>query len=309
MKELKEIAREFVTSYFNIRNDFFDTAWDFVNVNFDRISSVATSAEGMKTIGGPLSFGGREEQRSVKAILIFADGFREMPLKGDFSDLVDSVKGACTKYKAEAKLTEEILKKVTSLENRITKFMKPQGKAKTVAKDTGKVDYDVYLSNEEGIGTESLEAEKSKVDKVYLVGRENYDIFVYTRSVYAKKKNEKTRNCKLVFVELDQRMYVLLILFLRYKDSSLNVFALHKKAWDHVPKDYAGRPDYKKTMEYLKSTISELKSKIGVYALEIKKPRNSEGYTCSGNFKFCVIIDKSQSDKYILSDFDIKDAD
>ncbi len=307
--EVKEIVKEFIISYFNVRGDFFDTAWDFVNANFGKISSLASSSQGIKNIGGPLAFGGDEEQGAVKAILIFADGFREMPLKSDMSDFVDSVRTACGKYHAEARLTEEILKKVTSLENRIAKFMGPQEKGKVIQEKGEVTDYEIYLSKDRGIGAESLEANKNRVEKIYLQNKEDNDIFVYTRSVYSKKKDFKMKKPNLVFIELDQRMYVLLVLFLKYKDSSLNVFALHKKAWEHVPKDYDGRPDYKRTMEYLKSTISELKSKIGVDALEIKKPRNSDGYICSGNFKFCVIIDKSQSDKYILSDFDIKDTD
>lgn len=191
-----------------------------------------------------------------------------------------------------------------------TRPSEPRVKEKESRKpEAEKAGYAVYLSKEKGIGTSTIEATKNKVDKEYLSGKENYDIFIYTRSVYSKKRDVRTGKRAVSLVELDQRMYVLLVLFLKYKDSSLNVFALFKKAWEHVPKNYDGRPDYKRTMEYLKSTISELKSKIGVDALEIKKPRNSEGYICSGSFKFCVIIDKSQSDKYILSDFDIKDAD
>ncbi len=145
--EIKDIAREFITSYFNIKGDFFDTAWDFVNANFDKISSLASSSQGIKSIGGPLAFGGHEEQGAVKAILIFADGFREIPLKSDLSDFVASVRTACGKYHAEARLTEEILKKVSSLENRIAKFMKPELPTVAVAKGKEeKADYELLLS-------------------------------------------------------------------------------------------------------------------------------------------------------------------
>ena len=58
--EAKDIARDFIIPYFNVRGDFFDTAWDFVNANFDKISSVASSSRGIKSIGGPLSFGGHK---------------------------------------------------------------------------------------------------------------------------------------------------------------------------------------------------------------------------------------------------------
>ena len=307
--DVKTFAKDFIISYFKIREDFFDTAWDFVQDNFEKLSSMTSLSRDMKALEGTMAFGGNEEKGAVKAILIFADGFKEVDFQGDFSSLIDSVRLACSKYHAGEGLTREVLKKVSSLENRIAKFMKPQEKVKVVQGKSEAADYEIYLSKYRGIGAESLEASKNRVEKNYLQNKEDYDIFVYTRSVYSKKKDFRTKKPNLVFIELDQRMYVLLVLFLKYKDSSLNVFALHKKAWEHVPKDYGGRLDYKRTMEYLKSAISGLKSKIDVDALEIKKPRNSDGYICSGNFKFCVIIDKSQSDKYILSDFDSQDMD
>ncbi len=309
MLDTREIAKDFVTSYYKVNQGFFDAAWDVVNANLPAISSSAGSAEKLKSFGGALAFGGEEEHGAVKAIIIFADGFKEMPLEGDFSSLVDSIKSACGKYHAEEGLTREILKKVNSLENRIEKFLKPQAKAKVAQDKNDVADYEIYISKDRGIGAESLEASKNSVEKIYLKNKEDYDIFVYTRSVYSKKKDFRVKKPSLVFIELDQRIYILLVLFLKYKDSSLDIFALHKKAWDHVSKDYDGRPDYDKTMKHLKSAISELKAKVNIDALEIKKPRNSDGYICIGNFRFCVIIDKSQSGKYSLSDFDIKDED
>ncbi|MDD5670241.1 MAG: hypothetical protein PHN49_01240 [Candidatus Omnitrophica bacterium] len=309
----KQLAREFVLPYFNLRESLFDAAWDYIAENFDKVSATLSSGSGqaVEKADIPLSIGGEEQRGALKAIIIFADGFKEMPIEGSFADLVDSIKSACGKYHAEAGLAKEILKKVSSLENRIEKFMKPQAKGKAIVKE--KEDdlegYVIYLSKDKGIGTETFDASKSRVEKDYLENKEAYDIFVYTRSTYSKRRDAKSGKHKLMLVELDQRMYVLLVLFLKHKDSCLDVYALHKKAWDHVPKDYDGRPDYKKTMEYLKSTISGMKSKIDVDALEIKKFRNSEGYICTGNFKFCAIIDKSQSKKFSLSDFDIKDTD
>ena len=158
--EIKDIAREFIISYFNIREGFFDTAWGFVNANFDKISSLASSSQGIKNLGGPLAFGGHEEQGAVKAILIFADGFREMPLKSDLSDFVDSVRTACNKYHAEARLTEEILKKVTSLENRVAKFMRPELPIETVAK--GKEEENDYELSSSGRKKKSVTAERAE---------------------------------------------------------------------------------------------------------------------------------------------------
>ena len=93
--------------------------------------------------------------------------------------------------------------------------MKPQEKVKVVQDKSEAADYEIYLSKYRGIGAESLEASKNRVEKNYLQNKEDYDIFVYTRSVYSKKKDFRTKKPNFVFIELDQRMYVLLVLFLK----------------------------------------------------------------------------------------------
>jgi len=297
--EIKDIAREFITSYFDIRGDFFDTAWDFVNANFDKISSVASSSQGVKNIGGPLAFGGDEEQGAVKAILIFADGFREMPLKSDMSDFVDSVKTACGKYHAEARLTEEILKKVTSLENRISKFMKPQKKGKAVVKDKEDEDikgYVIYIPTSTGIGTEISDISEKKIREEYLSKKNNYPIFIYTRNVFIKSGRE------LKSMQMDERIYRLLVIFLRQKDMLIPPIPLYRKAWAEAPLKITDITDENDVSPYLKASISELRALLkDVPDFEITKAR-FQGYICKGKFKFCAIILKSEEKKYILSE-------
>jgi hypothetical protein len=296
--EAREIAREFIISYFNIRGDFFDTAWDFVNANFGKISSLASSSQGIKNIGGPLAFGGDEEQGAVKAILIFADGFREMPLKSDMSDFVDSVRTACGKYHAEARLTEEILKKVTSLENRIAKFMRPEVKGKLIAKEKEQEleGYVIYLPTSSGIGTDISGISEKKIREEYLQKKNDYDVFVYTRNVFVKSGRE------MKSLQMDERIYRMLVIFLRQKDMLVPTIPLYRKAWVEAPLKITAIRDDSDVAPYLKSSISELRSILtNVPNFEITKAR-FQGYICKGKFKFCAIILKSEEKKYILSE-------
>ncbi len=298
MKEFREIAKEFVISYFNVPEEFFSTAWDFVSSNFDKLSSFASSPGGDKAIEGMMSFGGTEERGAVKAILIFADGFKELPLEGDFSNLVDSIKSACSKYHAEEGLTKEILKKVNSLENRIEKFMKPQAKGKTIAKEKEQEleGYAIYLPTSTGIGTDIADISERKIREEYLQKKNNYEIFIYTRNIFVKSGRE------LKSMQMDERIYRLLVIFLRHKDMLMPPIPLYRKAWSGSFAELPSITDERDISDPLKSSISELRALLkDVSDFEITKAR-FQGYICRGRFKFCVIILKSEEKKYILSE-------
>lgn len=292
----REIAREFVTSYYNVPEVFFNTAWDFVSANFDKLSSLGS--KNMKAVEGTMAFGGDEERGAVKAILIFADGFREMPLKNDMSDFVDSVRTACGKYHAEARLTEEILKKVTSLENRIAKFMGSKAKGKTIAKEKEQEleGYVIYLPTSSGIGTDISGISEKKIREEYLQKKNDYDVFVYTRNVFVKSGRE------MKSLQMDERIYRMLVIFLRQKDMLVPTIPLYRKAWVEAPLKITAIRDDSDVAPYLKSSISELRSILtNVPNFEITKAR-FQGYICKGKFKFCAIILKSEEKKYILSE-------
>lgn len=306
--EAKDIAREFIIPYFNVRGDFFDTAWDFVNANFDKISSVASSSRGIKSIGGPLSFGGHEEHGAVKAIIIFADGFKEMPLEGDFSSLVDSIKSACGKYHAEEGLTKEILKKVNSLENRIEKFLKP-GVVKKVdaGKEAGESEYAVFISAKGGIGAMRDKDSKTEVQfqEKYVKRKENYGIFIYEQTVYKKvMDNGKT---KMILLNPSNSSRGLLILFLKYKDAALPYVELYHKAFSwravsgqtNVYHDRDARlPE--EVMNTLKNAVNELKREFdNIKGFSIPRAKNST-YKCEGDFEFCLILKKATNEQYTM---------
>lgn len=188
MLDTREIAKDFVTSYYKVNQGFFDAAWDVINANLPAISSSAGSAEKLKSFGGALAFGGEEEHGAVKAIIIFADGFKEMPLEGDFSSLVDSIKSACGKYHAEEGLTKEILKKVNSLENRIEKFLKPGMPIKSIARLKEDKEYELLSSGKKVVLLVSLKAEEIRgkrglgTKNEIFIDDERKDVFVRRKS-------------------------------------------------------------------------------------------------------------------------------
>ena len=294
----REIAKEFIESYFAVPAGFFDTAWDFVNTNYEKLSSLAFS-KGTKALEGAMSFGGDEERGAVKAILIFADGFKEVDFEGDVSNIVSSVRNACSKYNAEARLTKEILEKVSSLENRIAKFMKPVEKGKSLPKGSAEVDtkgYVIYLATSTGIGTEMSDISEKMIREDYLSKKNNYPIFIYTRNVFVKIGKE------LKSIQMDERIYKLLVIFLRQKDLLIPPIPLYRKAWAGSFYEFPSIRDERDVSGPLKSAISELRAILkDVQNFEITKAR-FEGYICKGKFQFCVIILKTEEKKFILSD-------
>jgi hypothetical protein len=298
--EAKDIAREFIIPYFNVRGDFFDTAWDFVNANFDKISSVASSSQGIKSIGGPLSFGGHEEHGAVKAIIIFADGFKEMPLEGNFSSFVDSIKSACGKYHAEEGLTKEILKKVNSLENRIEKFLKPEAIKRIAAKEEKKSEYVVFLPSPGGIKTfiDNKTKTEEQAHKNYATKKEKFDIFIYEQNVYKKVMGEG--KAKMISLNPSISFRGLLILFLKYKDVSLPYVELYHKAFCETAEHKSDAEEPGDVMNTLKNAVNELKRELDyIKGFSIPRAKNS-AYKCEGGFQFCLILKRPTNEHYTM---------
>jgi len=303
--KLRDIVKNFVVSRFDITDDFFNTAWDFVNANYSKIHDSIVSAKGkLDQADIPLAFVGKTEGQAVKAILIFTTGFKEVNLTGEIAESVlASVQNACKQYRAEARLKEEILQAVKSGKEEIINFFKEEQrieklKPREKIAEGEKLEYEVYISDPSGIGTETIEISKTNVKKKYLKNKNNYDIFVYLRSVYVKKGKE------LEFIRMDERIYKLLVIFLKYKDRHLDVIPLYRKAWfDTDDVDLTDTEEFI-VKSYLKPAISELRTLMAsVTFFEIIKPRY-RGYMCRGHFKFCVIINKSEQEKYVLREFE-----
>lgn len=306
----KQLAKEFVLPYFNLRESLFNAAWDYIDANFDKVSAAMSSGSGqaVEKTGIPLSLGGEEQRGAVKAIIIFADGFKEMPLEGDFSSLVDSIKSACGKYHAEEGLAKEILKKVNSLENRIEKFLKPDVIKKVrVGKEAEGVEYAIFLSAPGGIGTIRDKDTKTEIQfqEKYAKRKEKYDIFIYDQTIY-KKVLDKGK-AKMVLLNPGNSTRGLLILFLKYKDAALPYVELYHKAfsWKAVSGETnvyhdgtAKLPE--DVMNTLKNAVNELKREFDyIKGFSIPRAKNST-YKCEGDFEFCLILKKATNEQYTM---------
>lgn len=177
---------------------------------------------------------------------------------------------------------------------------------KEIIEEKGKEvkDFVVYLPTSTGIGTEISEISEHKIRKEYLQKKNDYSIFIYTRNVFIKAGKELKS-----LEQMDERIYKLLVIFLRQKDRLIPPIPLYRKAWadshSRIPR-IEGEND---VSPYLKSSISELRNLLeSVPDFKITKPR-FQGYTCKGKFRFCVIIPKAEEKKYILSEAEEQEAD
>lgn len=169
---------------------------------------------------------------------------------------------------------------------------------KEIPKDeTGKPQreiYEVYTSDSSGIGTVKKESSEKEIKQKYLKMKPESDIFVYHRSVYLKRQNKP--------IEMDRRIYNLLILFLKYKDKPLSTIPIYRRAWFDIEDKYLGDDEEIIVRSWLKPAISELRTLLyKVSALEIKKPR-WQPYVCRGSFTFCVIIGKDEAKRRTLQE-------
>lgn len=199
-------------------------------------------------------------------------------------------------------LTKEVLEKVTSIENRIKKFIEPEVK-KEISKAEAISKYEVYLPKQGGFGSQIIRCNDTDVKNRFLDKRNDFDVFIYGRSVYVKKMNEKTKKKELIFEKVQERAYKLLVMFLKYKDKSLHVRALFKKAWADVDRETTGIPEDKDiTNKYLKFPISNIRDLIYPHNWDIVTQRNSSAFISRGSLNYCVIIEKTEKEKFTISD-------
>lgn len=306
---LRDIAKSFVISHFNIPEDFFDTAWDFIDANYDKIRSNVLSQHGKITQSAiPLGFVGETEAPVLKAILIFNTGFKQVNLTGDIGqNILASVQDACNQYMAETKLTREILERVKSGKNEIVSLLKGRQKIeeekekikkKEVEKE--KLEYVVFLSQPSGIKTfiDKDTKTESHVEKRYLQKKEKYDIFVYEQAVYKKVIDEgKT---KMISLNPSISFRGLLILFLKYKDVHLPYVEMYHKAYCETAEYFKHATLPKHVMNTLKNAVNELKREFdNIKGFSIPRAKNSK-YICEGDFKFCVIFKEDTNEQYTM---------
>ena len=161
-----------------------------------------------------------------------------------------------------------------------------------------KSEHIIYISNTSGIGVERQPEPEKKVLTNYLKNRKKYDIFIYQMNIEKKVKIEKDEILKSI--ELDRTVLGLLMLFLKYKDTPLSFENLYNLVWKESP-DY--EPHEKLDADVrsrLTTGVSTLRKNFhDVVDFNIPNARDGK-YVCKGDFKFCLVIDKPNDQKYTL---------
>ncbi len=162
----------------------------------------------------------------------------------------------------------------------------------------GTPEYILYLSNSSGIGIDQQSELTRKIIEEYLENKKTYGIFIYQMNVVKKIKTRK--EVRIESIELDQTVLNLLVLFLKYKDKRLLYLKLYHKAWEGSAHHNYKIVDSDEIIDNLKGAVSSLRAKfMDVEGFCIPKARGG-GYVCKGNFKFCLILDKSNDEMYTL---------
>lgn len=127
-----------------------------------------------------------------------------------------------------------------------------------------------------------------------MAAKDKYSIFVADRTVYVRTKR------KISQIVLGERPYVLLVMFLRYKGWNLPTESLFLKAcgFSHRPENLS---DKEIVEQYLKLPVHRLKNQLQPVGFEIPQKQKLVGYTCTGEFTYCVILHKDREKQFELS--------
>jgi len=127
--DVRRIARDFVVSNLGADEDFFNTAWDFISSNYERLSLASVSYSDLKRISMPLGIAGDEEENRLFAALIFVNGIKQMPISGKVKDLVAVIQAASKRDQAQGKMIKDILNKLNEFNpNELVRGIKPEKK-------------------------------------------------------------------------------------------------------------------------------------------------------------------------------------
>lgn len=153
----------------------------------------------------------------------------------------------------------------------------------------------LLVTNAPGIGAISSRVSPEEVG-AYIHGCSSFDVFVHKRSVLIR------RGQKSIPADLDERVYRLLVIFLRHKDQHLPTDQLYRKAWfPQNPTASVPNTHEEIVQRFLKPAVSQLRRKLAsVHAFEVPPKKRYHGYICRGNFSFCVAIDAAAEKQYRL---------
>lgn len=185
MIEVKRIAKDFITSYFKVSEDFFEIAWDFIDKHYEEISSLGKPAEKLRQLGAPLAFGGfgEEEQQGVIVFFIFVGAHKQISITEKAQDLMPIIQGACQHFQIHEKLQEQIVQRMSSIDEKMEKILEERQKGLVEGvkpEEKEKSEYRVWYKDSEPEG-ETIG--KQKYDEL-IKNKSNYKIFIIDHGEY-----------------------------------------------------------------------------------------------------------------------------
>lgn len=316
MTQFKELAKDFVTSYFGVRETFFETAWKVVNKNYDKLATEAMHGAELSTLGSPLGIAGPERSEAVKAIVVFVGAERELQSGATGPELSAAVERLCKRYELNERVSDQILHRMEDLVKEMERLLQAAAETRKPgpsgtsagAGAAGQTDYLVFLSHPSGVGVVRRDATEHDLQEKWLSEKLKRDIFVYSRTVYARFTQDDDGECAPELIEPDENVFKLLVIFLRQKDTPLPAYELYQRVWadsaHHDPR--LSEPDAT-LMQRLKGAVSQLREVFeGVKGFRIPpargRQRQSAGsyYLLEGDFTFCLIYPKHEDRKYLI---------
>ena len=127
------------------------------------------------------------------------------------------------------------------------------------------------------------EGSRTKLEAQFDLQKTRFDIFVNCSEKVIRTSGSKEP------IPLEPRIQLMLVLFLLRRGQQIAPSAMARFAWPR------GSPicgaDAKRVQSNLKLAVHDLKTKLtAVKNIEIPEKRRDEGYSCQGEFTFCVLL-------------------
>ena len=294
--DVKRIAKDFVTAHFNVRESFFEAAWDIVNRRYEEISSASEAGDIFRELGKPLGIVGVEKSEVLVTVVAFATMARQVSATIKPEDLKAVAHAAIEKY-AE-KLNAVIRKKLKdAVSIQIIGSGELGGKA-GVGEGTETAKYLVLLPYENGVGTQELrDVPEQQMRDEYLGNSLDFALFVYGGNVTVRSGAKKPTPIQM---PLEPRIRAMLIILLRYKDRYVPPIPLYRRAWLAAKAPLQKEIQYTTAVDLVDPAKSILAGQMSKHISGFELEKRKEGYICRGAFSFCCIIGNEDEREYCL---------
>lgn len=303
--DLKEVAQRFTKKYYPQWLHRFDRIWAMFE-KLDLDSFVSNAAEPQYQQGEGFGIAGETDhlfKECISGIAIFA--FTNQDLRENNIN-TEELRNRIAIVTANKNLSAGLQKKISDVLCEMMPLMAGAAEEQTentVAESLEK-DFFVYLSNTSGFGTKKENASEKEIHSKYLSDKEQYDLIIFKQNLSVKSIAKKGGVEKTRFkpIEVHANILHLLILFLKYKDENLPFFPLYHCAWKDSVEHVENDSEQDRMINSLKHAVSMLrkyKKSIKGFIIPNAK-RGSNTYTCKGDFKFCLILERDVDRRYTI---------